>query len=98
MGANSNNGKSIVEYKGFIIIIGNYLHGLSTFDEAGNLKTYGTDIPIDYETSSNNYYEIWENGNCWLNTLSNDDKMWTIESATESAKRHIDEVIAKREK
>ena len=82
--------KAIVKYKGYTIMVFNYLDGLSTFDNNGKLVKYGVDIPINYETSSNNYYEIWKNGKCLHNTLYNDDKMWTINSAIISAKKTID--------
>jgi hypothetical protein len=78
--------ESVVKYKGFTIIVDNYLKGLSTFNYKGEVVKFF----IDLKTSSHNYYEIWENGKCLSNTLDNDDKMWTIKSAIESAKNDID--------
>lgn len=80
---------TIQEYKGFTIKVKNYMEGLS--DMEGGV--YGRDILIDYPTSSNNFYEIWEGEKCISNTLWNDDKMWTIESAIRSAQRCIDEKL-----
>lgn len=75
-----------VEYKGYKILVSNYLELLSTFDEKGNLMPY----PFNRETSSSNFYQIWDADKCILDTLWNDDKMWTITSAIESAKQKID--------
>ncbi len=80
------------EYKGFTIIVDNYLIGLSTFENGKTVK-YGIDIILDWGNTSNNYYEIWEDGECLSNTLDNDDKMWTVERAIKSAKEDIDSYL-----
>ena len=69
-------------YKGFIIEVNNYLVGINGI----------TEETIDVEKSSKCYYRIWNDGKLIYDTLSNDDAMWTIESAMHSAMKDIDEL------
>jgi len=66
-------------YRGFIIIVDNYLRVLG--------------MNYNKEKSTNYFYEIGKNNEIIASSLYNDDKMWTIDSAIVSAKEDIDQYI-----